>query len=81
MMLLTLSFFYFQHPYALFMKLSLAMGAQPVEADNISIGLSLAITDLLEQVRFRNSYWFTLFIGSHYRTRLLHSLELYVSSE
>ena len=57
---------------------SLAIGAQPVEPDNMPIEGSLETSYLLEQVCFRDSYYIALFIGPYYR--LLLSVELYVSS-
>lgn len=60
---------------------SLAIGAQPAEPDNMPIEGSLETSHLLEQVRFRDSYYFALFIGYYYYYRLLLSVELYVSSE
>ena len=50
-----------QHPYTILIDL-LAIGAQPVEPDNMPIEGSLETSHLLEQVRFW--YYFALFIGS-----------------
>ena len=75
------SFSYPSYLYTKFIE-SLVIGAQPVEPDNMPIEGSLETSHLLEQVRFRNLYYFALFIKYYYYYyRLLLSVELYVSSE
>ena len=45
-----------QHSYTILIEL-LAIGAQPVEPDNMPIEGNLETSHLLEQVRFQNSYY------------------------